>query len=207
MDVFNDLSSFANIFEYHMFQYAVGFLFLSECIIWLLTSIGSHSNKSENSDRGTVWLIVIGWCGSFMVGPYFKSQDAPKVISGWLLPDLFFYVGIALVITGVLIRCASVWTLKKAFTLSVQTTSDQHLIQSGLYGIVRNPAYTGSILSLLGVAFCCRHILGPICVFVICLICYGVRIHVEEMALAAQFKNEFQSYCVKIKYRLFPGIY
>jgi protein-S-isoprenylcysteine O-methyltransferase Ste14 len=69
----------------------------------------------------------------------------------------------------------SVLTLKQAFTHTVQTTQDQHLIQKGLYGIVRNPAYTGSILSLVGVAFAYRYVFAPICVLVICLFCYGVR--------------------------------
>jgi len=33
-----------------------------------------------------------------------------------------------------------------------ETTNEQHLIKTGLYHIIRNPAYTGSIISLLGVA-------------------------------------------------------
>ncbi|MBC2401458.1 hypothetical protein HGI59_06625 [Clostridium saccharobutylicum] len=36
--------------------------------------------------------------------------------------------------------------VKYLFKLSVQTTSDQHLIQKGFYLYIRNPAYTGSIL-------------------------------------------------------------
>ncbi|MBC2401454.1 hypothetical protein HGI59_06645 [Clostridium saccharobutylicum] len=39
----------------------------------------------------------------------------------------------------------------KAFTLSVQTTSDQHIIPKGFYPYITNPPYTKSILSFLGI--------------------------------------------------------
>ncbi|QXE18370.1 hypothetical protein B5S50_05695 [Clostridium sp. 001] len=115
-------------------------------------------------------------------------------------------MGIFLIIAGTIIRAYSVWTLKKAFTLSVQTTSDQHLIQKGFYRYVRNPAYTGSILSLLEIAFSLRNILALLVVLAICVLCYGIRIKVEEKALREQFKEEFEVYC-KCTYCLFPFVW
>ena len=88
----------------------------------------------------------------------------------------------------------------------MQTTCDQHLIQKGFYRYVRNPAYTGSILSLLGIAFSLRNIFAPILVLIICIVCYGIRIKIEEKALKEQFKKEFENYC-KNTYCLFPFIW
>lgn len=202
----DDPTKFATLSEYHIFMWSVGLLVLSECIIMLITSSGNKSSRRK-SDRGTVWLIIFAWCCSIMAGAYFRSQSMPELIQSWLLPHFTYYIGITLIIVGVALRCTAVLTLKKAFTLSVQTTENQHLITSGLYHIVRNPAYTGSIISLLGVALTYRHILGVIFGLLLCLICYGVRIHVEEKALKAQFREEFEQYCAVTKFRLIPGIY
>lgn len=203
----DDPSKFANMAEYHILMYALRLLLISECMIWLFTSRGAHGRSGKRSDSGTVWLLMIGWCCSITAGAFFRSQSVPESFRSWLLPHFIYYIGIVCIVAGVIVRCTAVRTLKHAFTLSVQTTDDQHLIQTGLYGIVRNPAYTGSMISLLGTAFAYRHILGIISVLAICFICYGIRIHVEEKVLAAQFKQEFEQYCEHTKYRLIPGIY
>jgi Putative protein-S-isoprenylcysteine methyltransferase len=203
----DDPRKFSGMAEYHIFMYALGFLLISEVVIWFFTLTGSRDRSGKHSDQGTVWLIMIGWYCSVMAGVFFRSQRVPQLIRNLLLPHFTYYIGIVFIFMGVVVRCTAVWTLKRAFTLSVQTTDHQHLIQTGLYGIVRNPAYTGSITSLLGVALGYRHILGIIGVLVICFICYGIRIHVEEKALAKQFQQEFEQYCRETKYRLIPGIY
>jgi len=202
----DDPLKFASVTEYNILICTVGILILSECVIMFMTSRGKHSTRKQ-SDRGTVWLVMIGWWCSAMAGAFFRSQSVPEAIRGWLLPHLSYYIGVPLIIVGVIIRCTAVITLKKAFTLSVQTTNEQNLIKTGLYYVIRNPAYTGSIISLLGVAFAYCHILGVIAVIIICFVCYGIRINIEEKALKAQFKEEFEQYCNQTKYRLIPRIY
>lgn len=200
-----DFTKFTNIFEYNIYLYAISFMFLSELIIWVFTSSGNKGN-SKKSDKGSIWILIFGYCLSIYVSYYFTSSTVNTFIKNLVFPHLFYYIGIFLIIAGTIIRAYSVWTLKKAFTLSVQTTSDQHLIQKGFYHYVRNPAYTGSILSLLGIAFSLRNILAPIVVLIICIICYGIRIKVEEKALNEQFNKEFKDYC-KHTYCLFPPIW
>lgn len=154
-----------------------------------------------------MWLIIIGWCWCVMAGAFFRSESVPEFMRGYLLPHFSYYIGVVLIVIGVIIRCTAVLTLRHAFTLQVQTTDDQHLIKSGLYYFVRNPAYTGSITSLLGVYLAYRSILGAISVIFVCLLCYGIRIHIEEKALKEQFQEEFEEYCRETKFRLIPGIY
>lgn len=202
----DDPGKFATLAEYHILMWAVGILVLSECIILLLTSGGRHGSR-RSGDRGSVWLVMFVWCCGLMAGAYFRSQSVPEFLRNWLLPHFCYYIGIVFILTGVVIRCTAVMTLKKAFTFSVQTTSDQHLITTGLYRFVRNPAYTGSMLSLLGVAFAYRHILGIVSVFLLCLIGYGIRISVEEKALRTRFGEEFERYCMETKFRIIPKVY
>ena len=202
-----DPSKFSSIIEYYIVFYSIVILVLSELAIGVFSSRGTGKEKRKSADRGTVWLIIIGWCWGVMAGALFRSQSVPDIMRSWLLPHFCYYIGVVFIILGVVIRCTAVLTLKKAFTLHVQTANDQHLVKTGLYHFVRNPAYTGSIVSLLGVALSYRSIPGAISVIIVCLICYSIRISVEEMALKNQFRDEFEHYCKETKYRLIPGIY
>lgn len=202
----DDPTLFANGAEYKVLIVCLGILVLSECIIMLLTS-GGHKGSRKKSDRGSVWLIICAWCCSIMAGAYFRSPSMPTPLQFWLLPHFVYFIGIVFIIAGIMIRCCAVVTLKKAFTLSVQTTTEQHLITTGLYHLVRNPAYTGSMMSLLGVALAYRAVLGVVFVLVICPICYGIRIYIEEKALKTQFHDEWNQYCSKTKYWLIPGVF
>jgi protein-S-isoprenylcysteine O-methyltransferase Ste14 len=96
--------------------------------------------------------------------------------------------------------------LNRAFTFGVQAAKDQHLVTTGMYRLVRNPAYSGSILSLLGIGLALRSILSVIEVLIVCLVCYRIRIHTEEKELTAAFDEEFSSYCTHTK-RLVPFIW
>lgn len=207
MDIFNitenDLALFLNSQEAYIAHYVIGLLWLSELAIWLYTSFGQ---KQHTRDR-TLWFVIGAWCWGITAGTVFRDIDMPIWIRDLLYPHIVYYIGLVLIVVGVIIRCAAVITLRHAFTHNVQISDDQHLIQTGLYHLVRNPAYTGSIISLIGVTFVYRSVIATLSVFIICAICYGARIHVEETALKAQFGSEFSNYCQNVKYRLFPHIY
>lgn len=202
-----NILDFSNVLQYKVFEYVLCLLYLSECAILLFAYLGKKREKSKLTDSGTVWLIVLGWIGSIILSLDFGNSSVPNFIRTLVFPHFVYYIGIIFIIFGIIVRSLAVWTLKNAFTHTVQTSEDQHLIKNGLYRYMRNPAYTGSIISLLGVAFACRHILAPICVFIICMFCYGIRIKVEEMALKDRFEQEFTEYCTQTKFRLFPYIF
>ncbi len=202
-----DPTKFLSLAEYYIFNISLTMLILFEFVIMLFTLKGNKSSTKKRSDNGTIFLVFLAFYGSIFLAIIFRGHQITGAIKEWVLPYSFYYIGIAMILLGIGIRGIAILTLKRAFTLSVQTTEEQHLIQNGLYKIVRNPAYTGSIISLLGVAFAYRHILSTICVILLCFICYGARIKIEEKALEKQFQQEFKSYCLHTKYRLFPGIF
>ncbi|MFR8790596.1 methyltransferase family protein [Gallintestinimicrobium sp.] len=99
----------------------------------------------------------------------------------------------------------SCFNFKKAFTLNVQISKEQQLITNGMYKFVRHPAYTGSILSLLGVSIALKNIPAILIVAICSFVCYQIRINVEEAVLQKYFK-EYNLYKEKT-YKLFPYIY
>lgn len=88
---------------------------------------------------------------------------------------------------------------------TVNVEKNQKVIDTGLYGIVRHPMYTSTILLFLTAPL----ILGSIYSFIIFLI-YPIiivfRIGNEEKVLEKEL-NGYVEYKQKVKYRLFPLIY
>ena len=74
-----------------------------------------------------------------------------------------------------------------------------------MYKFVRHPAYSGSILSLLGVSIALKNIPAILIVAICSFVCYQIRINVEEAVLQKYFK-EYNLYKEKT-YKLFPYIY
>lgn len=88
---------------------------------------------------------------------------------------------------------------------TVEVQKDQKVIDTGLYGIIRHPMYTATILMFLSIPL----ILGSV-VAIAAFITYPflivLRIDNEEMVLRHDLKG-YTEYQSKVKYRLIPFIW
>ena len=192
-----DPTKFHCLWEYYAFNTVFICLLLSEFFIYFYTMNRGDRARTVKCDHGTKCIFV-----SF----FSVSQRVPSFLRSFVFPSFVSVIGIFIITAGIAIRLAAVMTLKRAFTLNVQTTSEQRLITAGIYHKIRHPAYSGSILSLSGVALSFRNVLSVIVVIICCLICYGVRIKAEEKALQMQFGSDYSDY-KKSTYRLIPYIF
>lgn len=201
-----DPTKFRYLWEYYSFHVVFACLLLSELFIFFYTmQRGSHAQTAKG-DHGTKWLLYGNFTVCLFISIYSVSQAAPALLRNLVFPPFVADIGTALIATGIVIRLSAVLTLKRAFTLHVQTTVGQQLVTSGLYHTVRHPAYSGSILSLFGVALALRNIVA-VCLVPFCsLICYNTRIRVEEKALETQFGKEYADY-KRSTYKLLPHIF
>ena len=81
----------------------------------------------------------------------------------------------------------------------------QKLIDTGLYGIVRHPMYSATVLLFLAMPL----VLGSPLSFVVMLLYLPIiakRIRNEEKVLSKGLEG-YRDYCQRVKYRLFPGIW
>jgi protein-S-isoprenylcysteine O-methyltransferase Ste14 len=200
-----DPTKFNYIWEYDLFNFALLMLSVSEIFIFVYT-YRKKNGKEISRDRGTKWLLYLNFIVCILISFYNVSKKAFNFIRMMKLPGFCIELGICLMLLGIVIRVSAVLTLRKAFTLNVQITSRQRLITSGLYRKIRHPAYTGSILSLLGIALALRDLVSVGIVLVCCLVCYQIRIAVEEVALEIRFKEEYILYKHNT-YKLFPYIF
>jgi protein-S-isoprenylcysteine O-methyltransferase Ste14 len=153
----------------------------------LINSIKS-SKESKKNDRGSMLLI--------MAGIFVSVLSSPLLILAvpYILPGPVFWVGIFASLLGIAVRVASILTLRRFFTFSVQVGKEQKLVQDGPYRFLRHPAYTGSILTLLGIALCFRSPLGIAVTAVAAAVVYGYRIRVEEREMENSFGDSYRTY-------------
>ena len=202
-----DLNKFQNSFLYYSFHILLICTIASEVFILLFTyQRGKVKTKKPHNDKGTKWLLYINFIICIYISVWFVSQSCPLIIRDKLFPHFLSYVGILFMLFGIIVRLMAVLTLKKAFTLNVQTTNEQYLVTTGIYHKVRNPAYTGSIMSLVGIALSLRNLFATVLVLLFSIICYSIRIYVEEAALRERFQDEFKEYATNT-FRLFPYIW
>jgi len=186
------------------------FLFNALTKVWLVgeilivvftTTWGKKAGKIQ--DRGTqiiIWVVIIA---SFWIDGWMHHLFPPNMpgSSTWLVP-----AALAILIVGLAVRAAAVFSLGKAFSANVALRSGQKLNRGGLYRFVRHPSYLGLELIILA---CALHARNWACFAVVLIpptLALLYRIHVEETALRLAFGADYEDYSRHTK-RLIPGIY
>ena len=181
-----------------------GLLLAIVCAIWVASEFAvmvlKHARgNASRRDRGSLWLlwggITIATIAGSMVSGY------PPTRTG----DTFF-LGLGLIILGIIIRAVAIATLWRYFTVDVSIREGHELVDRGLYRVIRHPAYTGSLLSFIGLGFAFRNWLSVAIIAAMTIAGFSYRIAVEERALTEHFGDRYRDYMRRTK-RLIPGIY
>ncbi len=183
------------------FQFLLIAVLLMETTILLLTARNNQKGeKKSGEDRGSMLLIIAGFWLSVLLNPFY-IRLFPVV-----LPVPVFWLGFAAAVSGMILRLYSVWTLRKFFSMAVRVGSEQKIVQDGPYRLIRHPAYTGSILTLLGISLAFRSVLGVPATLLIAAAVYGYRIRTEEKALEKSFGAVYRDYEQRT-WRLVPHVW
>ncbi|KAG1779647.1 hypothetical protein EV702DRAFT_80040 [Suillus placidus] len=137
-----------------------------------------------------------------------------------------FILGTALAVTGGLIRWWCYRTLGRFFTFQLSVRKGHHIVTTGPYAVIRHPAYTGSIMQIIGIVILhgsptswLRHsgvldipglklvavawLAGITLVFISCVF----RVSQEDKVLKSAFGDEWERWAKAVRYRLVPGVY
>jgi protein-S-isoprenylcysteine O-methyltransferase Ste14 len=126
------------------------------------------------------------------------AQIEPIALASWL-GLLFLWCGAGL-------RIWSFRTLGTYFTFSVQTSSDQPIITSGPYRLLRHPSSTGFLLGFTGAGFFIGNWLSIVAILTGSMVALSDRIAVEEKALEAEMGDRFRQFAATRK-RLIPFVW
>ena len=124
---------------------------------------------------------------------------------GWLpLPSWVNWVAAGLFLIAYVLY-AEVLRENAYLSRTIEVQENQKVIDTGLYGIVRHPMYSATLLLFLSMPL----VLGSVLSF-LCFLCYPVliikRLKDEEVFLEKELPG-YADYKKKVKYRLIPGIW
>lgn len=171
----------------------------TEVVIWGRSAVRKDPAVRQR-DRDTLLLVVAAVWVSVWLQFYLRALGV------WMLPPFWYYPGIALLVLGILLRLWAVRTLGRFFSTRVEIRADHRLVREGPYRWVRHPAYTGSLLSITGVALALRSGAGAVAALLLAGAAFRIRMEVEERALEEELGPQYAEYRSKTR-RLLPWIY
>jgi len=107
------------------------------------------------------------------------------------------FVGVVLVLLGVILRVSAFWDLESAFVSLPRTFIGQKLVEKGVYRFVRHPSEIGLICISFGVVWLMSSIVGFLLLVLILLPISYIRIVREENYLAYVFRERHTNYINK----------
>lgn len=181
-------------------------LFLPMLIIGIVLALKSpellrkrlNSKEQENTQKGVVISSLLMFLGGFITaGLSFRF--------GWLRLPMWVSITAAVIFLIGYAMYAEVLRENEYLSRTVEVQEEQKVIDTGLYGVIRHPMYTATILMFCSAPL----VLGSVISFVIFLaypVIIVTRIGNEEKVLEKGLKG-YADYKKKVKYRLLPFIW
>ena len=158
-----------------------------------------HGTPIRYEDRSSRRLLSLSMLLSLAIAFLFAASGIASLPSG------AFYLGIGLMIAGILLRQWSIAVLGRYFSRTVGVQEGQAVVDRGPYRLVRHPAYTGSLLTMVGLGFVLQSWGAVLVLIAFFGVAFGYRIHVEEAVLTSKLGDEYVEYAKKTK-RLIPYV-
>jgi protein-S-isoprenylcysteine O-methyltransferase Ste14 len=186
-----------------------GDLFILATAVWYLPEfIGTFLQRSSRSanrqDRGSYLILLGGMILGLLVA--FASASYLPMLANTGARYVWYWLGMAFILLGVFLRWYSIIYLGKAFTRDVATDVNQKVVSSGPYRLIRHPAYSGTMLTMLGVGITLSNWGSIVILLVIGMASILYRIKVEEKALLEGLGQPYRDYIQRTK-RMIPYIW
>jgi protein-S-isoprenylcysteine O-methyltransferase Ste14 len=157
-----------------------------------------NNKEQENTQKAVVLASIMMFVGGFIAaGLSFRF--------GFLCLPMWVSVIAAVIFLIGYVMYAEVLRENEYLSRTVEVQEEQKVIDTGLYGVIRHPMYTATILMFCSAPL----VLGSVVSFVIFLI-YPIiivkRIGNEEKVLENGLKG-YGEYKQKVKYRLLPFVW
>ncbi len=159
--------------------------------------------SSTPQDAHSKRILSIGG-GIAMVAGGAAAFVAP---SGALAPAvLWFWLGVATMIAGSLLRRHCWRMLGSSFTGAVIVHPDHEVIERGAYRYVRHPSYTAGSIVVLGIGLALGNWIAVLILLAGATLSYGYRVRVEERALLSVIGEPYRDYMAHTK-RFIPYLF
>ena len=184
-------------------------LFWIVYIVWfVLEMIGAVAQRvragAQKQDRGSMVVLIVGLYVGVLLN-FALPGLFPGATITWNRPVLFF-IGLTLMVLGIILRQYAIRVLGRYFTRIVATRADQPVVQNGPYKFIRHPAYSGTLLTLLGIGLAMTNWASLAAILVCSFIGFFYRVLVEERALRSSLGQPYVEYMGRTK-RFVPFVF
>lgn len=152
-------------------------------------------------DAGSLPLVLTG----MYVATLLAFVAAP-VVAPFPHRIAIFWIGLALLISGSLLRRHCFRVLGDRFTFAVTVDADQQVVDRGAYRWVRHPSYTGGTIMIIGVGLALGNWVSLLILTATTIAVYAYRVKVEERALLARIGEPYRIYMTRRK-RFIPFVF
>jgi protein-S-isoprenylcysteine O-methyltransferase Ste14 len=189
-------------------NHLAGLLYLTTVSAWAMMELSQRSQaRREGAKRigGRVSQLV-GL--AFVIAAAVVVNVAPHVVpTAAIRPGaVAFAAGMVILLAGLVLRGWSFKTLGQYFTHTVMVSSDQPVIATGPYRLLRHPSYSAVLLACIGVGLAAANWVGLAGLMLLTLTPLLWRIHIEEHALLATLGDRYRAYAAQHK-RLVPLVW
>jgi protein-S-isoprenylcysteine O-methyltransferase Ste14 len=196
------------MYAYFDVHHVAGLLFLTTTGAWGMMELGQRQgDRREGATRireGGGRLALLGCLIAMAV----VANLAPLVVpEAAIRPGVAaFAAGMVVLLAGLVLRGWSFKVLGQYFTHNIMVSSDQPVIATGPYRVLRHPSYAGIILAVIGIGLASANWADLIGVLLLILTPLLWRIHVEENALRTTLGDRYRAYAAQHK-RLVPLVW
>jgi len=166
--------------------------------------VGRASREQTASDSKSLQVILLGQSLAFFAA--YPLAWVPALQFPLAYRFASFFIGIAMLIAGSLLRRHCFRMLGTSFTGDVRASADQQVVDRGAYRILRHPAYTAGIILNTGVGVGLGSWMAALLLAVASTAVYIYRIAVEERTLLAVIGEPYREF-MKTRKRLIPFLY
>lgn len=117
-----------------------------------------------------------------------------------------FWIGVAVMVCGSLLRRHCWRMLGESFTGAVIVKQEQSVVERGAYRYVRHPSYTGGALLFVGIGLALGNWLSLVVLLVSTMLVYAYRVRIEETALVTVIGEPYRDYMTRTK-RFVPYVF
>jgi len=171
-------------------------MWLAYFAYWWAMSRNVKAAAREESLPSRITRMILMIAAGLLLG--LSHVPLPLLNRRFLPPvSLCFWIGAAMTAIGLLF---SVWArhhLGANWSQAVTVKEGHELIQSGPYGLVRHPIYTGLLLAFLGSAIARGEFRGLLAAALVFVTLWN-KLRLEEKWMRAQFGESYENYSRRV---------
>lgn len=162
------------------------------------------ASRAGSLDSGSCHVIMLGTWVAYAIAVPLASKATFQFPA--VLRLAAFVAGLAMLVTGSLLRRHCWRMLGTSFTGDVRVQAGQSIVSTGAYAHLRHPAYAAGTLMHTGLGVAMGSWGSALVLALVSLAAYSYRIHVEERALVSTLGEPYREF-MRGRKRLIPFIY